>query len=69
MEPYLAFRECVQVHLDTPLACEELPLKRPAPHAQELLLEVEVISLPGTPPFGLLVLAQDTQLFFLIRVH
>ena len=68
-EPYLAFCERVKVHLDTLLACEELSLQRPAPHTQELLLEVEVIGLPCTPPLCLLVLAQDPQLFFLICVH
>ena len=69
IEPYFAFRERVKVHLDTLLACEKFPLQRPAPHSQELLLEVEFIGLPCTPPLGLLVLAQDPQLLFLIRVH
>lgn len=68
-EPYLAFSERVKVHLDALLAREELSLQRPAPHPQELFLEVEVIGLPCTPPLGLLVLAQDPQLFFLICVH
>jgi hypothetical protein len=69
IEPYLAFRERVKVHLDTLLACEEFPLQRPASHSQELLLKVEFIRLSCPPPLGLLILAQDPQLLFLIRVH